>query len=251
MLIPGHAFMDGEKWRESCLLAATELQSADANDARVPARAKELFDAWRWGNDHSDKITHFMEATGNAAKMWTGARPMHDSLHSLLQTVIIQTWIAFEVLAEDLLKRVLKRRPSLDTRLSWHGDERQQSGYRSRGKIANYYRWTFRTDNADILAVVDTSAIHALAILRNSLVHCGGLVDKDFQDDRKGFFKGVVKSKATAQRFPIPELKRIKGRAIGYRIPFTGSMVRSFVDPVVPLGFALVKAVDGWLHDHK
>ena len=250
-LIPGYAFMSGENWRESMEKAKRTERNDDEADPAVLALATDLyFNIHTWRTVDEGRA-HLYAAKSNAEITMSRMPNMRQALASALEGMVIQAWTAFEVLAEDLHKRAIRMRPKLDTRSTWHGDKRGNSGYRSRGKVANYYRWTFPVDNADILAVVDNSAVHALAILRNSLVHCGGIIDPGFQDDRKGFFKGVVKDKKTDQRYPIPELQRIKGRAIGYKIPFSGEMIRSFIDPVTPLGFGLVKAVDEWLTTHK
>jgi len=110
--------------------------------------------------------------------------------------------------------------------------EKQLSGFLSRSKIANAYRYTFRKDNAAILSVVDDPAVHALGIVRNVLVHSGGKIDAMFQRDRKVFLK---------------QLSRIRGRKIDYEIKFNGDFIRFLIDPVISQGFALVKAVDEWL----
>lgn len=82
------------------------------------------------------------------------------------------------------------------------------------------------------------------------MVHSNGLIDPAFKRERAGLTKGITSRKNPGQRYQIPELRRIKGRVIGYRIPFDGEMVRYFIDPVAELGFGLVKAVDEWLTAH-
>ena len=110
------------------------------------------------------------------------------------------------------------------------------------GSIANFYRWTISYDNLDIISVVDNPAIHALAILRNALVHSAGKIDERFQKDREG-----IKVFGSSIKIPIPQLDQIRGKKEGYELKFNGTMVRSLVDPVVSLGFQLVKSVDEWL----
>ena len=166
---------------------------------------------------------------------------MYELLETILQSVVIQAWTAFEVLAEDLWTRVLRLRPKLETRTK---DEKRWSGPRSRMKIANLYRFTFRADNAAIMRAVNGHRVHALAMARNVLVHNGGFIDKSFISDRK-----PVGPKGEKQRGG-KYLKAIRGRRIGYKIRFTGPLVRSLVDPVTPLGFDLVRAVDRWLVIH-
>jgi hypothetical protein len=155
---------------------------------------------------------------------------LHNWLHDTLKTSVIQAWAAFEVLAEDLWKAVIKARPQLEKRTK---KEKNDSGHRSRTKIANLYRFTFRINNSDILKSVDSSQMHALAIARNVLVHSNGIVDAWFNRDRQGI--------AELDSFP---------RNNGDAIQFTGERVRTLVDPVTPLGFGLVKSMDEWLTAH-
>ena len=248
-LIPGFAFLTGGDWDRCFSQAASELKTDSEKDAPTIARARELLGALR--EQRGDELKAFHVAKSNVEIQFSEILLFRNALDGLLKSMTIMAWTAFEVLAEDLLRGIFEARPSLDVRKTWKGDKRNAANFRSRSKIANYYRWTFDVDNAEILSVVDNSAVHALAILRNSIVHNGGRIDLTFQDDRKGLFKGIVNDPKNQPRFPIPELTRIKGRAIGYKIPFTGDMMRAFVDPVTPLGFGLVKAVDEWLTTHR
>ena len=255
-LIPGYSFWSGSDWCEALFEAMQKTGVADSNDSRVIKRASaKFFTRYKRVKvrDAAQKL-HF--AKSNVEIVLSRSAKMKDSLVGMLESLVVQTWTAYEVLAEQLMRGALKERPKLDLRDTpqWKGAKKAHSGFRSRSNIANYYRWVFETNSSEILAVVDSSAIHALGVLRNSLVHCGGTIDKQFKDDRKGFFKGVPPAKehrATAPRIAIPELALVKGKELGYRIRFTGELVSAFIFPVVSLGFDLVKAVDKWLYTHK
>lgn len=245
-LIPGYAFMNGENWRECMEEAKRSEKNSDEADATVLARATDSFFSIHTWRTVEEGRAHFHAAKSNSEITMSRVSTTKQALASSLEGMVILAWTAFEVLAEDLWKGVAKARPSLDTRKSWPKKWQHAPGFRARSKIANLYRWTFKTDNSSILSVVDNSAVHSLAIVRNALIHSGGRIDELFQKDRKG----ILVPPPGSSLLPIPELKRIKGKRIGYKIPFDGEMVRYFIDPVTPLGFQLVKAVDEWLTTH-
>ena len=239
--IPGFAFMHGEDWGYAIDAVSASLPSLKKGSSEFSDMAKSTFDANRKKYVEQDFYLHYREATGNAENICCQLPSSHSAYHALLQGIVIQAWGAFEVMAEDLWKRVIKHRPKLDTRSK---NERWLSGPRSRTKLANLYRWTFRLDNRAILRPLDSKKVHSLAIVRNVLVHSAGQIDDWFVKDRKN-----------SDRLAIPKGKMrpldcIRGTAIGYRIPFTGKLVRRLIDPVTPLGFDLVRAVDKWLVTH-
>ncbi len=229
LMLPGYAFMSGEQW-QSCANAAVqhffgdtrpsdeefEKQHDQMNDWAAAARKDALGKI-----SPESRANSFRSACYNIEVFANEFPRLHDWLHDILKTSLIQAWTAFEVLAEDLWKHVINARPKLDARTK---SETSLSGHRSRKKITNLYRFTFRVDNADILSSVDSTKIHALAIARNVLVHSGGNIDDLFKRDRKG----------------IPELDCIPQENEGYAIQFTGELVRHLVDPVTPLGFGPV-----------
>jgi hypothetical protein len=239
LMLPGYAFMSGEQW-QSCTTAAVQHFFGDARPSdeefeRRHGEMNELAAALR--KEALTKIppesrtNSFRSACYNIEVFANEFPRLRDWLHDTLKTSVIQAWTAFEVLAEDLWKYVIAERPQLDARTK---DEIRLSGHRSRRKIANLYRFTFRMDNVDILNSVDNTKVHALAIARNVLVHSGGNIDTWFNKDRQG----------------IPELDCITEKDEGYAIQFSGELVRGLIDPVTPLGFGLVKSVDGWLTSH-
>jgi len=253
VMIAGHSFKSGKDWQK-CVSAAhehyfgehepDEEHFARKRDAMTDF-ATDLLVKLQKGESSQESIKQFTTACYNYEVFSKKNTQAYNWIHDLLTSSIIQTWTAYEVLASELWEGVVKKRPSLDTRASWSRDQRSHSRFTSRSGIANRYRWTFPMDNADILSVVDNPAIHALALVRNILVHSAGKIDGAFNGDRKGF-KPWGSSKAVR----IPQLRVIKWRKIGFKVPFSGPMVRHFVDPVLPLVFKLLQSVDEWLIRH-
>ena len=239
--IPGFAFMHGEDWGYAINAVSASFPSLKKGSDEFADMAKSTFDANREKYVKQEFYRHYREATGNAENICCQLPSSHQAYHALLQSMVIQAWGAFEVMAEQLWNRVIKQRPSLNKLTA---KEKRLSGPRSRTKLANLYRWTFRTDNGAILRVVDSKRVHSLAIVRNVLVHSGGRIDNVFIADRKNAKKDF------RPRGKMTPLNCIRGNATGYKILFTGAMVRGLIDPVTPLGFDLVRAVDRWLNTH-
>ena len=224
--------MSGVDWQNCFDQAQKELGGVKAIGEEVATLATQLIMKSRATRQVEHTKLAFETAVFNANEVLCIASVTRNALHGLLQSMVIQAWSAFEILAEDLWQRVNAKRPELRAAIT--GKEWNTCGFKSRSRIANAYKLTFRVDNNDIARVVDNTALHALAIARNVLVHSGGRIDAMFIRDRKN----------------IPELKRIKGRKEGYLIVFTGDLVRYLIDPLPSLGFGLVKAVDQWLILH-
>ena len=109
-LILGYAFMSGENWRESMEEAKRTERNNDEADFAVPARATHLYfniHTWRTIEDGRE---HLRCAKTNAEITMSRTPNMRQALASALEGMVIHAWTAFEVLAEDLLKRVRKER---------------------------------------------------------------------------------------------------------------------------------------------
>ena len=239
VLLPGEMFTIGGEWG-SCLSRTAQklFPGRMPGDAELEAWKPRMIQMMQAGRaktlaaeSKESRNARFRTATHNAEYFASEDAASYAILHDVLKGSLAQSWTAFEILAEKLWSEVIRCRPALDTRT---GKERHGSGHRSRTKIANLYKFTFRTDNADIIRAIDSPKVHALALARNVLVHAGGRIDTDFAKDRVG----------------IRPLNCIRARKIGYPIQFTGRLVRRLVDPVIPLGFGLLRAVDKWLIRH-
>jgi hypothetical protein len=229
--LPGYAFMYGKLFRTAQYEVLPAIPEETRNSPEIIRRVWSRFFEQHAEEANEFSIMHAEDSTRRVEEVFSLVTPLSKALEGVLESVIIQIWRAFEVLAEDLWKRVVRRRPKLNNRTK---QERHFSGHRSRTKIAKLYEYTFRHDNRAIMRAVDSKKIHGLAIARNVIVHSAGCIDEAFVKDRKD--KGG-----------ITPLNCIRGKNLGYRIPFTGKIVRHLVDPVIPLGFDLVRAVDQWL----
>ena len=227
-LMPGHAFMDGEKWHEFCTQASRELKSSDPNNARIEMRARRLYDKWRQ-DDAPQKQTHFIEASMNTAKMWNGIWPMHNAHFDLVQTMIVQAWTAFEIITDHLYRAVKKTRPRLYAELS--NKKKKAIGFSSRRKIRDSYAILIQPEDEAIRDVLKNSAIDALALVRCLIVHAGGKVDDWFIDDSED----------------VAEVAHYRGLPEGTQIEIPCSYARKLIDDVTPLGFDLISEVDRWI----
>lgn len=234
-LIPGHAFMDGENWREVCGRAMIESGRTGLPDASIEPRAAVLFHEFWKSTSLEEKTKHFDEATKNAQAMWSKTPVMHESLHGLMQSAVIQAWTAFEVMADHLWRAAVAERPALSNNLT--SSERKRLGFRSRGRIRESYTATFKIDSHAILKQLDDTGIDALALVRCLLVHSAGKIDDWFMKD----------SVSVAN---YPEIASLRALSLGARIEFTGGFVRKLLDPVAPCGFNLIQAVDNWILFH-
>ena len=228
-LIPGHAFMDGEGWKTACDQAMKELQCSDPLDQRVSDVAGPLFNKWWKSTDIQEKLRHFKEATGNTAAMWSATDNLTDSLHGLVQTMIIQAWTAFEVMVEKLWNAAVKERPRLVAAMS--NKERGRFGFRSRERIRMSYQNTFKVKAHTIHRELASRSIDMLALMRCVLVHSAGVIDDWF-----------IKDSAS-----IPEASSFVALGVGAKISFTGGLARSLIDSVTPVGYDLIQCIDNWL----
>jgi hypothetical protein len=91
---------------------------------------------------------------------------MHDALHYFLQTLIIQTQIAHEVLTEDLCRNTLTlglKSTVPPTDKQWRG-----FGFASRNKARETYGYVFPVDNKQMLDVLYSPHVDAWLWLETS-----------------------------------------------------------------------------------
>jgi len=236
-MVPGYAFMNGESWAEALAKAMQQLQTNDKSKKEVHDLASKIWDQ----NDIQPmngelKRKQFFEANSNAVKMATlpGRVLSHAALHAHLQSIIIQAWSAFEIVAEDLWKKCFAEGLSSIAMPTKQEMDRQKIGFRSRLKMRNGYFYVFNRDNAELASVLNNQGIDALSLMRNVLVHSAGTIDQRFLDDSDG----------------IAALSPIRANGPGARIEVNGKLVRELVDPVILAGFNLVQALANWLYKH-
>jgi len=194
--------------------------AAIANAARQSALSKQ---------SPESSIEVFNTACHNLEVFACELPRLHDSLHNVLKSALIQSWTAFEVLAEDLWKAAVSERPNLESALT--EKEKRAMGFRSRRKIRLAYQFTFKHNDVAIRSALKPSALDVLVVVRNVIVHSSGKVDDFFKRDSAG----------------LSELDHFGILPIGTAIAFDGVFVRSVIDCALPCGYALLKAIDDWL----
>ena len=233
-LIPGHAFMDGEIWKDACNKISAETPDDDPLSEEFGNRAGVVFNKLWKSIPQKEKERHFLEASGNADNMWSKTGITNGALHGLLQTIVIQAWSAFEVLTEDLYRNCLDENLTSIKAFDRKDANRHKLGFASRERIRNTYPFVFNIDNAAIKKPLSLDALDALALVRNVFIHKAGIIDQMFMD-------GSVN---------VNQLAALRGHGKDTEIQLTGGMVRALVDPVIPIGYDLLSAVDSWIFAH-
>lgn len=243
-MIPAAAFRDGELWKTVCEEAMLKIPTKNERDLRVGKVASKLFRPIVDRIPLREARRHLFEAHSNVEKMWSTTPWMHDALHYYLQTLLIQTQIAHEVLTEDLCKNALDlglNSTVTPTPKQWNG-----LGFISRKKTRDTYEFVFPIDNVKIKDILHSPHIDALALVRNVLVHKAGRIDGKFMDGMTG---APIKPGAPSTP-PLPALSYFKNLAVRKKLLITGGSVRKLIDPVIPLGYDLIDAIENWIFSH-
>jgi hypothetical protein len=244
-MIPAAAFRDGELWRMACEEAMLNIPTKNERDPRVGKLATKLF------RPRVDRISlkearrHIFEAHSNVEKMWSGTPWMHDALHYYLQTLIIQAQIAHEVLTEELCKNALEL--GLKSTVSPTPKQWNSLGFISRKKTRDTYEFVFPIDNTKIKDILYSPHIDALALVRNVLIHKAGIIDSKFLDAMTG---APIKPGAPSTP-PLPALSYFGNLGLRKKLLITGESVRKLLDPAIPLGYALIDAIENWIFSHS
>ena len=230
-MIPAAAFRDGEWWRKVCEIVMREIGTDDEQHPDIGRQAGSMF--FDLCNNVSPKESrrHLFEANENVAKGWGSTPHMHGSLHDLLQALAIQTWGAFEALAEDIYSNVLEEQLTSIAIPTDKEIEDNKLFLTSRRAILRTYKYTFKVENSSIVKALKSRALVPLSLVRNLLVHKAGVIDQVFLNARNG----------------IPVLLELRKPGKKAPIELTGGSVRKLIDPVVPIGYELLNSVDRWI----
>jgi len=230
-MLPAYAFMNGENWRSAVLEAMKEAGTGDPKHPDVISRATKCFEQNSKLPD-AFRVEHFYDAAKNVSArfVWRDKNLNHDSLHSLLKSLVIHAWTAFETLATDLLRMCHKHH-----REYFEPDaEFIRKGLKSRDMMRSAYKKAFLKENASILNPLNDININGLAHLRNMIVHSAGRVDEVFRlecsDD--GFQAWAALEE-------------------GKEFPFTGGLVRQYINLGIDSGNDLLCAVNDWLLERR
>jgi len=235
--LPGFSFMVAGKWIVSSMeardqivgSAATHEQTIEHSNeigalAELLMRQKMQVPAQEQPRERTITTQTLMRFVGYSGPYIQG------SFQNLLNSVIILSWSAFEVLVEDLLLESIKEHPTSFS----HVLKPEKLRFRSRDYIRKSYAIAFPNNDAAIIATLNNQSVDALALVRNLLIHKGGIVDDTFLKDSVG----------------VSGLSGFASLLPGAAIQIDGLLVISVVDPVIKCGYQLLKAVDDWIKSH-
>jgi len=246
--IPGYATMLNEAGNRAMEKAHQEVigkPSGYTDDPEKNRRIRELYEKYMpeimeymtsekagytaWGR-MGHVTPHTVMVLGRDAE--AGGR-LDRILKSLLGGVIIQTWTAYESMAEDLHVAARKKHPSSFSPSAIKGEYY----FRSEKTLIDAYKKAF--NDSAINAAVWNPDSKALAMLRHLLIHKRGIVDDQFIKQCAGKNKpGKVVNPVVTDFLTNKE---------GDEIPIDGKLVFSLVDRLMTAGYKLISTVDGWL----
>lgn len=238
-MVPGYSFMNGELWHLATMEAAFELKITDPQEFQdspaLAKRASEIFEKHEMMPITEGHYAHFAEASKNAVEINSapGKSDAHSALHGVLKAMIVQGWTSIEVGLELVIKAIHSQRPTLLASIT--PKELKECGFRSRAKLAKYFAYTFRSDNAAIMSEIENDDINALALARHAIAHAAGKADGDF----------------VKYCTPIPKLATLLASGTnGGDMQFDGEISRALLCIARPRFYALLTAVDEWVSTH-
>jgi hypothetical protein len=154
---------------------------------------------------------------------------------SIMLSMVILAWTAFESLCEDLLVTAKTLRPKLATPirpgerplLPWESAKGNRNTFRTLKGIREHY-WRSFGKFRDVHRVLSHRGNDTLAAVRNLIVHRGGIVDKEFLEKVSG----------------IPEFSSAK---MEHALHLDFELVRKLIVPAVRRGATLVAGVQRWI----
>jgi hypothetical protein len=235
--LPAFIFWTAGEWISACTRAKTQIVGDNASDAvinsqfiKIHNRAQELM-AVSMRTTREQQVQRLVGFTTMFEQFAAQAGPYAEvQVEILIKHIAIQSWTAFETLTEDLVMEAVGAYPSLFANVP-----KDKLVFASKDRIRVAYKVAFPIDNTSILKLTDDSAIDALALIRNLLIHSAGIVDQKFLTEAGKY----------------QTMRKYRGLKIGATFPLDGAIVRSLVDGIVDNGIELVKAVDGWIRAHR
>jgi hypothetical protein len=200
---------------------------------------------------------HILSEQGNAE--------FRDGPEAWMASQIIATWTAFEAMAGDLWEAALNAKPAILAKLSGRNPSKPRSSsddprrikldylYRYNFDLSDHmgsifvedkrysfdrldgireaYADAFSVDGDQIARIVDDQALEISSLVRNNLVHNGGIIDA-----------------AYLRRTSVLPPEAIGG--LGEPILIDGELVAKINRPMIKAGHDLIVAVDSWLASH-
>ncbi len=238
LMLPGYAFMSGGEWQVAVKAVAERYFKDMPSDEEFEEKREEiaaLANAARKSvlskRTAESSMNVFYTACYNI-EVFAGDFPrLHGWLHDIFKSAIIQSWTAFEVLAEDLNCGAREKHSECFPSNVLTG---KSYTFRRLEALCESFKRAF-CDDAHINAVVRSKDVKTLALLRHLLVHKGGFVDQQF----------------LSQCSEEPVVNEFSMFGLDQEIKMNGGMVRSLVDPCTRRGYELIKLVDDWMTAYK
>jgi hypothetical protein len=187
-----------------------------------------------------------------------------DGPEAWMASQIIATWTAFEAMTGDLWEAAVNLKPEILAKLSGRNKSAQRQGddvkrikidwlhkykfnvsehmgtifleekrytFDGLDGIREAYLDAFSVDHSEIEKIILDNALDAISLIRNNLVHNGGIIDAKYLRRSKDL--------------PIQAL----GES-GTPILIDGELAAQIIGPVLKDGHNLIVAVDNWLTSH-
>ena len=239
LMLPGYAFMSGGEWQVAVSAVAQRYFGKNMpSDQEFEEKREEiaaLANAARksvLGHRTAESSTNVFYTACHNIEVFAGDFPrLHGWLHDIFKSAVIQSWTAFEVLAEDLNCSAREKHDECFPRSVLAG---RRYTFRRLEALCKSFKTAF-CDDGRINAVVGSKEVKALALLRHLLVHKAGIVDQRFLD----------------QCLEKPAVNEFTAFGRGQDIKINGEMVRSLIDPCIRSGYGLIQLVDEWLTARK
>jgi hypothetical protein len=241
--------------REQCAeLAKTEIN-------RQISRASAILEK---GGEDAKRLFNIQQETSFA--LLSKLNPeFYDGPEAWMASQIIATWTAFEALAEDLWVAALNLKPAILAKLKGKKSSRPKDtddpkrirldsifrydfdiahkmgtifleenryAFDSLKGIREAYKDAFSEDADAVLKLIDSKSLDAMSLVRNNLVHNGGIIDE--------------RTRRQSSDLPTP----LSGLSVGEPILLDGEIVSVLNGPVIENGRDLLVAVDSWLAAH-
>lgn len=242
---PGWAMVINQQWAEACTVATMcvikdrSIESATSDELKliIPKAQKRMAKVVERDNKNLDHRLEMSTEMLEQHIMCCGPF-IHGMFEGILKSLCIQAWTAIEVLIEDLHVKCIEKNPGFFGSEVLEKHERtkaklkgQKFSFRSRDKFRDAYKVAFESDPT-INDILLSSELAAIVVVRNLLVHKGGVVDLIFLDD---------------DMREAPQLKNHLNPQLNTRIKMDGTSTRAIIDGAVSKAYELLRAVDRWM----
>lgn len=247
---------------KSAIVEAAEQLAFEARVNKVPLassaitkKAQEnLFNRMSWPPEQQREVLR--PAIDEIARsVESGGTSLYSIIRSVYRSVLIQKYIAFEAMAEELWEKALNVHPHDLSNVTFPERDKkgflpeklQEMGFDLRDKMGTLlkskfrfevlkevrlaYAGAFSTDGGEVYRAINDQRLDVIAILRNVFVHANGKLDAAFMEQSKS----------------VAGLGAIRVLDEGAKVPLDGLLLKQVVEGCIEAGCALIRAVDNWM----